>query len=284
MTDFLASLSIWTGAVLAVLTVLDWALTDRHKNWLTDRAIALFVWLDDQRELKYLRWLGRFRWQRFVMILYAAFAGFAGLAMAGLISLLLYTGEFDPGQLQSGYGLLGWYVGSFIAAMCMVRIVPRLLNWVTKTEGSLGYIVRSTLALLAILFAFVTSDYLEMYLMTGRSAGMPAEYINSYLPMFGELIGYQPPSANDEENLVASSNPILNFIFGIYEAAWCVILLGILISWMLVVIPVGLILILMLVIRALQFVTARVAESPKGPILGASGLLTAIGGIVKLFL
>jgi hypothetical protein len=51
MTDFFPSLAIWTGAVLAVLTVIDWALTARQKNWLTDRAIALFVWLDDQREL-----------------------------------------------------------------------------------------------------------------------------------------------------------------------------------------------------------------------------------------
>jgi hypothetical protein len=52
-------------------------------------------------------------------------------------------------------------------------------------------------------------------------------------------------------------------------------MLGMLISWMLVVIPVVLILILMLFLRVIQFITARIAENPKGPILGVSGLLTA---------
>jgi hypothetical protein len=45
-----------------------------------------------------------------------------------------------------------------------------------------------------------------------------------------------------------------------------------------------LILILMLVLRAMQFIAAGIAENPKGPILGVSGLLTGIGAFEKLFL
>jgi hypothetical protein len=278
MTDFLASLSIWTGAVLAVLTVLDWALTNPQKNWLTDRAIALFVWLDDQRELKYLKYLGKFRWQRFVIIIYAVLAGLAALLMAGLAALLIYTGEYEslvPRQFP--YALLGQYLGSFVTALCMVRIVPRLLNWVTKTEASLVYIGRSTLILLTTLLVYVISDCIEEYVMFGHTPGYLA------------LIFNRPSSvpASDEESLfefIPSSNPILNLLYGLYAGSWVIFMLGMLISWILVVIPVVLILILMLFLRVIQFITARIAENPKGPILGVSGLLTAVGALAKLFL
>jgi hypothetical protein len=55
-------------------------------------------------------------------------------------------------------------------------------------------------------------------------------------------------------------------------------------SWLLVVLPVVIILLLMVFLRGMQFITARIAEHPKGPILGASGLLTAVGAFAKLFL
>jgi hypothetical protein len=278
MTDFLASMSIWTGAVLAVLTVLDWALTNRQKNWLTDRAIALFVWLDDQRELKYLKYLGKFKWQRFVIIIYAVLAGLGALLMAGVVAVVIYTGGLeDFAQNQFLYGLLGLYLGSFFTALCMVRFVPRLLNWVTKTEGSLGYIGRSTLTLLTTLVVWVISDYIEGYLVFGHSPG--------YLALIFNRSSSVP--ASDEEGLlefIPSSNPILNLLYGLYAGFWGIFMLGILISWMLVVIPVVLILLLMLVLRGMQFVTARIAENPKGPILGVSGLLTAIGALAKIFL
>ena len=279
MTDFFPSLAIWTGAVLAVLTVIDWALTARQKNWLTDRAIALFVWLDDQRELKYLRRLDKFRWQRFVIILYAALAGLVALSMAAIMAFGIYTGTFEslaPRHLW--YGLLGLYLGSFFTALCMVRIVPRLLNWITKTDGSFGYIGRSTLILLAAILAYVITDYIEQYLMFGDA------------PDYLGFIFNRPPSVPAsvvEESFVKfipSLNPILNLLYGLYAGSWFIFMLGLLLSWMLVVIPVVLILILMLVLRAMQFIAARIAENPKGPILGVSGLFTGIGAFAKLFL
>jgi len=59
MKDIFASMALWAGGVAGFLTFLDWVLSDRQKKWITDCAISLFVWLDDQRELKYLRHLGR---------------------------------------------------------------------------------------------------------------------------------------------------------------------------------------------------------------------------------
>ena len=109
-------------------------------------------------------------------------------------------------------------------------------------------------------------------------------------PSYLGLIFNRPPSVPAsvvEESFVKfipSLNPILNLLYGLYAGSWFIFMLGLLLSWMLVVIPVVLILILMLVLRAMQFIAARIAENPKGPILGVSGLLTGIGAFAKLFL
>jgi hypothetical protein len=109
-------------------------------------------------------------------------------------------------------------------------------------------------------------------------------------PAYLGLIFNRPPSVPAsvvEESFVGfipSLNPILNLLYGLYAGFWFIFMLGLLLSWMLVVIPVVLILILMLVLRAMQFIAARIAENPKGPILGVSGLLTGIGAFAKLFL
>jgi hypothetical protein len=46
----------------------------------------------------------------------------------------------------------------------------------------------------------------------------------------------------------------------------------------------GLFLLIRGLFRTLQFVLIRIAESPKGPVLGVSGLLVGIGALVKVFL
>ncbi len=53
--------------------------------------------------------------------------------------------------------------------------------------------------------------------------------------------------------------------------------------WLLLVLPVGVILLLMLLFRIVEFVVARIAENPKGPIFALSAVFTAIGGLVKVF-
>jgi len=58
----------------------------------------------------------------------------------------------------------------------------------------------------------------------------------------------------------------------------------ILFTWLFVVMPVALIFVLIAGFQVVQFVIVRVAESPKGPVLGLAGLLTAIGALVKLFI
>jgi hypothetical protein len=266
MTHFWASLSYWIAGSLALLTFLDWVLTDRQKKWITDRTIALFIWLDDQRELRYLRLLGKFRWQFIVIILYAVVA----LAAGSFVAFGIYSGLFQevaandpdiPPHLE--YYLLSAYIGSFIGALFMVRVVlGPVLNWITRTEGSWAYIGRSTFAFLAIVAAVFLVSGVDFLFMAQSSSGVQNR---DGKEIFRELVSKQP------------------FISNVYNAILATIVISIFVSWLLVVVPVILVLILIVLFRVLQFATARIAESPKGPILGLIAVLTAIGALLQLF-
>jgi hypothetical protein len=267
MTDFLASLSLWTGVALGVLKFLDdWALSDQQKKWITDRAISLFVWLDDQREPKYLRYLGKFRWQIIVIILYAALA----LVMLLIVAYGMYTEEASKVEEPRGifHILLGGYVGSFLAALLMVRMHPYVFNWVTKTEGSGAYIGRSTLALLATLLVTIAVSLVyaivesKMYAPPSDLSTNPERFVEEF---FGQ---------RDVYYLLITSTALMFAL---------TIAFLMLVSWLLVVIPVVFVLLLMFLLRVVQLVTARIAESPKGPVLALSGLLAAVGAVAKFF-
>jgi hypothetical protein len=50
-----------TSAAVSGLATADLLLLDTQKKWINDRAIEFWNWLDDQRELKYLQYLRKFR-------------------------------------------------------------------------------------------------------------------------------------------------------------------------------------------------------------------------------
>lgn len=260
MANFLATLSIWSGGSLAVLTLLDWVLTDKQKKWVNDCAISLFIWLDDQKDLTYLKYLGKFRWQLFIVILYAVVA----LGMTLLVAYGKYFGKFDqliaanpniPPTLPDH--LIAAYLGSFIGALFMVRIVlGPLFTWITKTEGSWAYIGKSSLALFATFVIVIVLFAVDQVV----------------------LLAVGEPSVDISLALLK-----LPLITSTYSMLLSTILLVTFFIWLFVVIPVALILSLMAIFRVAQFVTVRVVDSPKGPILGLVGVLTAIGGLLKIF-
>jgi len=175
------------SAAVSSLASADLLLLDTQKKWINDRAIEFWNWLDDQRELKYLPYLRKFRWQRFVAILYATVA-LVGVIMAAVMEFSDdlnseftrgftegYIKEFIEGYSQSTgvepvdtptpthvvHSTLGMFLGSFFAALLMAGpVLSRVFNWITKTEGSWAYIGRSSpiliAALIAAIAAFVT--------------------------------------------------------------------------------------------------------------------------------
>src|SRR5215470_13719075 len=238
-----------SGAITSLASA-DLLLLDRQKKWINDRAIDVWDWLDDQRELKYLRYLGGFRWQRFVVILYSMIALFMVLFIGYRMSIGGIVNP-DPSRMPYlGHHFLGAFAGSFLAALIMVPTLARVLNWVTRTEGSWAYIGRSTpmlVAAIAVFYAFslVIAIMLENYDQTGEPVIFQDDVFHHVVATF--------------------SNPVTAIVVGfclmvIFTAAFLMF-----ISWALVVLPVTLILLLMILFRAVQFVAVRVAENPKGP-------------------
>jgi hypothetical protein len=184
--------------------------------WCTSAAVSIefWNWLDDQRELKYLPYLRKFRWQRFVAILYATVA-LVGVIMAGVMESSEYlnsefTKSFTEGYTKGyiegymeGYSrssgvepvetpthvvhyTLGMFLGSFFAALLMAGpVLSRVLNWVTKTEGSWAYIGRSIPILIAALIAAIAAFATFASGDAGFSAKTPITvFIGSFWAMF----------------------------------------------------------------------------------------------------
>ena len=267
MTNILPSLLSCSAAALAFLASADWLLLDRQKKWISDRAAEFWNWLDDQRELRYLAYLRKFRWQRFVVILFATIA----LLMTLLIGYGVYTGGFHDGDAAGippyfEHYLLGSYVGCFVAALLMARTgLARVLNWVTRTERSWSYLWRSSLVLLAatIVVALAFGVISSMDHRAGLSnTANPQEFVT---------------------NLTSFSSPVTAFLYGLCGAFSVAFLFLILMSWMLVVLPVLLILLLTVLFRVAQFIALRVAENPKGPQYALSALLAAGGAALSRF-
>src|SRR5262245_38769081 len=266
------------SAAVSSLASADLLLLDTQKKWINDRAIEFWNWLDDQRELKYLPYLRKFRWQRFIAILYAtvALVALVGVIMAVVMEFSEYlnnafTKGFTEGFTKAfieGYSrssgvelaetppthvvhfTLGGFLGSFFAALLMAGpVLSRVFNWITKTEGSWAYIGRSIPILIAALIAAIAA--------------------------------FVTIASVDADSFFKT--PITAFIGWFWAMFVTTLAFAMVCSWVLVVVPVIFILLLMALFRAVQFVVVRVAENPKGPQYALSVLLAAVGaGISRL--
>ncbi len=145
----------------------------------------------------------------------------------------------------------------------MVRtLLPCVLNWVTKTEGSWAYIGRSTVAAVATIALYYASEAVD----------------SLWIPTF------DPLNAESFTKAFLFSYPITAAVLGAYVLSVVTLGFVMLSSWMLVVIPVIFVLLLMILFRAVQFVVVRVAENPKGPQYALSVLLAAAGAGVSHFM
>src|SRR5262245_38616879 len=263
MANILPWLFWCTSAAVTSLASADLLLLERQKKWISDRAIDLWDWLDDQRELKFLRYLGGFRWLRFVVIFYSMIALFWAL----FIGYRMYAGGIvnaEPSRTPYlGQHHLGLGVGSFLAALIMVRTLPHVLNWVTKTEAGLAYIGRSIpmfVAAIAGFFAF--GRVVESLSQEDHQAGDPAVFLDV---------------------VSTFSDPITAIIVGFCLGFLFTFVFVMFMSCAVVVLPVVLLLLLMILFRVVQFVVVRVAENPKGPQYALSVLLAAVGAAISRF-
>ena len=196
---------------------------------------------------------------RFVAMLYA----FVALLIAVGIGILVFSGAFSEAEVQASiprnfeHLILGGYIASFLTALIMVRLLPSVLNWVTKTEGSWAYIGRSTVAAVATIALYYATDAVASLLISSPTID-PSNLEESF------------------RKAISFSHPITAAIFGAYSMVVVTVVLVMLMSWALVVIPVVFVLLLMLLFRIGEFVALRAAENPKAPQYALSVLLAAV--------
>jgi hypothetical protein len=247
MTALLTTLGIWFGAGIAILTIVDWILTERQKKRLTDWGAHAWIWLDDQRMGTFLNFLRKKTYQItasvVIMVVFLVF---------GILGILVLTTGLDDKKL---FLLLGTYSLCLLAAMVFVawKIHPRFTDWIMRSPSLKGFFGRCALiAGLSLGLTFGIETVLHLVTKDVDSAGMSDLLILAIVYLLTSPIRF-------EAGLVSTML--------ILSLAWLVTVL-----------------LLMALFAVMKFFLIRIVEYPKGPVLGLSGLLIAIAALIKVFM
>ncbi|NES83428.1 MAG: hypothetical protein F6K10_19590 [Moorea sp. SIO2B7] len=272
LQSFFANLTIWTGATVGFLKVVDWLLSTSQKTWLTDKAETAWFWLSEQRVGKFTAILRRSRLQ-------TGFALFAHLSI--IIITLAFLGRVFLGwsvnaSLELGkprlYEFQVWVdVAALLISAGFVswKIHPRIAKWIGTAPSLKCYFGRSAMALgLCVLAAF------------------------AFLLLMYPIAGFDSPLLNedDPEKLIAAYESMLGGKQGVIavHALSALIAAPIMAEWMLVQTILFLsfywlilVWVAIFLFRVFQFILLRIVESSNGPVLALSGFLIGLGAIVK---
>jgi hypothetical protein len=243
IADLAANIVVTCSTIVATLAILDWALTDKQKKKITDKAIDLWVWLEDERSIDYIKKFKNYDQQRRASTqLHVLIATVIGLV--GLVELIAL------GDLHS----LAIFAGVVLAAGVNVFwLHPLLLSWITAGESASLYLFKSTLAVLPV-------TVLMIMFPEWTSGGL-------FVPGVTTHITYQ------QIPLVS------NFGWGFFAASVSVLLY----FWYINIALVGVRSLSFAVFAVGRFILVRIVDSPKGLVLGLSGLAGLIGALFKGF-
>jgi hypothetical protein len=147
LANLLGNVAFGTAFFVALLNTIDWLLTKNQKKWLSDKAISVWVWLDDNRSIDFLRRFKDYREQVKSSAIIQAF-----MTIAFLPAAILGGREEAPLQWAAIGGIL-------VAPATIFLIHPAILRWITQPKTSLGYFVRSTISVLPIVLGlYVFND------------------------------------------------------------------------------------------------------------------------------
>ncbi|WP_136659789.1 hypothetical protein [Nitratireductor sp. XY-223] len=250
MQDFAAWIAIYTGAVVGVLKLADWALLARQREWLQTAGKNLWERLEGIRVRDIVAGLGNRRfayWACFV-----SHGLFVVIFLAMLLFALLGGAEFEDGDGVYVFASTFAVIAFFAAAAVLLRRPWHVAMRWFASDGRLWLLVLKTFAAFGLLYGFMTFVL---------------------FPLFYFLI---------EQMIVVNGVSVLSWQGVILNVAFIptyFFMILFLIIW-------GAMLVfcfLWVALHAFRFVLLRVVEHDKGPVLGLAGLLIAIGAIVKAF-
>lgn len=308
-TDLWSSLALTAGVVIAVLQIVDWLLTKSQKDRLRDRLAAAWIWLDDHKRLSIGKSLRRsdvrgiIRWVVLLLVLFVTFE----LALAVLVGVTIVPWTFIyihvgsprifPEQVLVDIGALALGVVGFTLA-----VAPRLSGYVEQARTIWGVFARSVviLVVLSVVAYGVLTAVSELYAETIDAADEAAKAQSAHLwpenptgimdfAAYSEQLkryreSYVPAYRMHLESELAPrwalvlSHAVTAALAGVVIASMLVWsgILFLTVGWALAVACAS------LAARSLAFAIYRIEESPKGPVLGLSGLLVGVGALAKI--
>lgn len=274
ISKLLTNVTMWTGASVGLLKVVDWLLLDGQKRRVKDFAATAWFWLSDQRAGRFTGLLRSYRAQRIFSL--ATHGMLVGLTLAFLVQTYfgidLHT-RFDLGYPRL-YRFQVWVdvVALFFSAVLISRKWhPRIASWIAQPESLWRYFGRTLLALGGAFGAMFVMLIPQLMISSFALDGFdtPAKDVGPLLETrlggHGGVVAIHALTAFIRAPLLAEMLMLNTILF--------------LSFYWLVLVWIG-----MLVFRVVQFFCIRIAESSDGPVLAISGLLVAIGAVAKAFL
>jgi|ERR1051325_8316400 hypothetical protein len=238
MKDFFTTLSIWTGAIVALLTIVDWLLTESQKKSVKGWAEYAWLWLDYQKAGRFVIYLKSYKIQLI-------------LSVVTYISLELLATQYLfrlANQSQSSRLLFALALAAIVVLVSWI-IHSRIVFWVVKPDLLHDFFRRCLymwLISLALTYSFLIVEVI-------------------FEPLESESLYVRIPF-------------VVPFLVSSVEAGLITMMFFLSVFWY------CLVLLIMALFKAVQFILLRIIENPKGPVLGISGLLVGIGALVKAFL
>lgn len=241
--ELLSDLAILAGTAGAIIGSLDIFLENRHKEWLSRTSIAIWYLLSSYNQMKTL---DKYKDYYFFRNMFVASAFFSGLIGA-------LRGFADAPQIR------GWMVLLVLIIVLLVwmGIVLLIVKW--KPVFSRIYII----------YLFLLSGKYVILVLVRCLVFFILFHVAFY-----SLVVLFSSVANIYSEIYAQ---IVVFLFDIVFLPIS-ITVGI---FAILLLPMSVLTVISLIIRTLEILIRKVAEYEKGPVLGASAVLTSIGIIVK---
>jgi hypothetical protein len=243
MRDFFATLSIWTGAIVATLTIVDWLLTESQKKSMKGRAEYAWLWLDEQKMGRFISYLKSYKIQFLLSVITYI-----------LLNLLIVRYLLQP--LYISLPSIKFVEVILISAL-MLLVTVALISWIIHSRIVLWIVNADTLnefffrSIYVWLIGFGAT--FSLVLIKIQFDDSKIQSLLLWIPFFALYL-----SISAETGLI--------FLMLLLSVLWyCHILL------------------VMILFRTTQFTLFRIIENPRGPVLGISGFLVGIGALVKVF-
>ena len=247
-SDNLGTLAIGCAVATTVLQLLDWLLPPAAVQKLRDLLERLWLWLAEQRAGRLFRRLLEPPTLARLAIILAAVIATSTLAFF----VLVRAGTPRPQQIVEillnllAFCALGSSLSLAAFALSGFTWARRVALWVTLTKRPLAVLGRLTVVVALAALPLLVPGLLN------QALGLRGSATGAYFGYF--LVG------------VFIGMPALLLALAFLSLSWLLLLS-----------------VLAPLLRVAEFLVLRLAEHPKGPVLGLSALLAAIGALMKVF-